>query len=110
VRIDPNERGNWFVLEHHLLEIGDHRRAESILKRAVRLRPESVTCRFYLGTPLSRNGKYAETAAAFHNLYKSIECGFEDVDYLLRDSDFENIHEDPRWRVVVQSISGRNGS
>ena len=45
-------------------------------------------------------------AAAFHNLYKSIECGFKDADYLLRDSDFENVQGDPRWKVVVQCICG----
>lgn len=49
-------------------------------------------------------------AAAFRNLYKSIECGFKDVDYLLRDADFKNIQEDPRWKVVVQCISGRQQS
>jgi hypothetical protein len=38
--------------------------------------------------------------AAFRNLYKSIECGFKDADYLLRDPDFKSIRKDPRWRVV----------
>ena len=46
-------------------------------------------------------------AAAFQNLNKSIDCGFKDVDYLLRDSDFKNIQEDPRWKVVVECVSSR---
>ena len=46
-------------------------------------------------------------AAAFRNLYKSIECGFKDVDCLRRDSDFQNIHGDPRWKVVIACVSSR---
>lgn len=48
-----------------------------------------------------------KTEAAFYNLYKSIECGFKDVDYLMSDPHFEGMHADPRWKVVAQCISGR---
>ena len=47
--------------------------------------------------------------AAFRNLYKSIECGFKDKEYLLRDPDFAGIRKDPRWRLVLECISGKGG-
>ncbi len=46
-------------------------------------------------------------AAAFRNLYKSIECGFNDGEYLLRDTDFKSIRKDPRWSVVLDCLSKR---
>jgi len=48
-------------------------------------------------------------SAAFRNLYKSIECGFQDNDYLQCDSDFKSIRRDPRWKMVLSCISSRGG-
>lgn len=45
--------------------------------------------------------------AAFRKLYKSVECGFRNADYLLKDSDFKGIRKDPRWRLVLDCISDR---
>ena len=41
VRIHPEEAVNWYVLGRFLSDIGDNRRAESMLKDALRRSPES---------------------------------------------------------------------
>jgi tetratricopeptide (TPR) repeat protein len=65
VRLHPEEAVNWYVLGRFLLDIGDHRRAEAMLKQALRRGPESATCRFFLGNTLANNGKFAEAAQHF---------------------------------------------
>ena len=42
VRTHPEEAVNWFVLGRFLLDIGDNRRAEAILKQALRRGPDST--------------------------------------------------------------------
>lgn len=42
--------------------------------------------------------------AAFRNLNRAVDCGFRDDAYLIQDSDFQSVREDPRWNLIVEKI------
>jgi len=52
-------------------------------------------------------GRDEQAESAFRKLYKSVECGFRKTDYLLKDTDFKSIREDPRWKLVLDCISDK---
>jgi tetratricopeptide (TPR) repeat protein len=68
VRRRPAAAANWFRLGKLLLDLGEYRRAEAMLRRAVQRGPRFANYRFYLGEALAGGGKLAEAAGHFRFL------------------------------------------
>ena len=103
-KADPEDPDIWYDLGNTLVRVKKGKRARPCLRRALRLDANYFWAWYDLACLDAMENK---PAAAFRNLYKSIECGFSDVDHLLADADFANIHDDPRWKVVIGCITGR---
>lgn len=56
---------------------------------------------YNLGCSYSLNGDYD---GAFEALYKALELGYSDAEWVERDSDLEAIREDPRYPLLVQRM------
>lgn len=103
-KADPEDPDIWYDLGLTLARMEDRKKARPCFRRVLRLKKDHLWAWYDLACLDALEKK---PAAAFHNLYKSIECGFKDVDHLLKDSDLRNIRRDPRWKVVIECISGR---
>jgi len=103
-KANPEDPDIWYDLGVTLARMKNGRKARPCFRRVLRL--DARHCWAWYGLACL-DALEQKPTAAFHNLYRSIESGFKDVDYLLRDSDFRNIHGDPRWKVVIECVSGR---
>ena len=67
----------------------------------MRLNPKFAWAHYDLGCLDALEGK---PGAAFRNLNRAIDYGFNDASYLLQDSDFQTIREDSRWKMILDRI------
>ena len=101
-RADPRDPDISYELGLTLSRMGKSKRARPCFRRALQLDPKYFRAWYDLACLDALENK---PDSAFRNLYKSIECGFSDVDYLRQDTDFKAFHKDPRWRLVLDCIS-----
>jgi tetratricopeptide (TPR) repeat protein len=104
VRLEPKDADLWYELGLTYAMMRNPRDARPILKKALRLDPAHSWAWYDLACldALERNAE-----GAFRHLNKSVDCGFRDLEHLLKDGDLESIREDPRWRRVVRRIKRR---
>ena len=96
----------WYDLGLTLAKMRNGKKARPCFRKALKLDAKHLWAWYDLACLDALDHK---PDAAFRNLYKSIECGFKDKEYLLRDPDFAGIRKDPRWRLVLECISGKGG-
>ena len=104
VRLEPKDADLWYELGLTYAMMKNPRDARPILKKALRLNPAHFWAWYDLACldALERN-----TEGAFRHLNKSVDCGFRNLEHLLKDDDLESIREDARWRQVVRRIRRR---
>jgi tetratricopeptide (TPR) repeat protein len=104
VRLEPKDADLWYELGLTYAMMKNTREARPILKKALRLDPAHSMAHYDLACldALEQNAE-----GAFRHLNKSVDCGFQNLDHLLNDKDFESFHNDPRWRQVVRKIKRR---
>jgi tetratricopeptide (TPR) repeat protein len=99
---DPGDPDIWYELGLTLAMMKKRRRARPCFRKALQLNSKYFWAWYDLACLDALENK---TDAAFRNLYKSVECGFRNADYLLKDADFKSIRKDPRWKLVLDCIS-----
>jgi len=106
-RANPENPDVWYDLGLTLARMKRLKHARPCFRKVLQLNAEYFWAWYDLACLDALENK---PAAAFRNLYKSIECGFKDAGYLQHDGDFKGIRKDPRWRVVLDSISEKSAA
>lgn len=101
-RANPDDPDIWYDLGLTLAKMRKPKQARPCFRKVLRLDAKYFWAWYDLACLDALENR---PAAAFRNLYKSIECGFKNADYLRRDPDFKSIRKDRRWRVVLESIA-----
>ncbi len=70
-------------------------------RRLVRLRPNDPVAFYNLACSLSLLEKRDEAVKA---LRQAIELGYDDLDYMMRDSHLDNVRRDRRFRLLVNRL------
>jgi len=83
------------------LEEGKYERALQEYRKAIKAAPTNSTAWYNLACALSRLKRIREAVDA---LKKAVEVGFDDIDWLKKDPDLDNLRDDPRYRAFVKSL------
>jgi tetratricopeptide (TPR) repeat protein len=95
------------MLGHSLTRLGRHKEALEVDKRIACLAPDDDVAHYNLACSYSNLGRLDEALAA---LARSVELGYDNVEYMMHDPDLENVRRDPRYQDIVDSISaGKSG-
>ncbi len=103
LKLDPKTPEIWYDYGLVLARMNRRTEARPIFRKVLRLDAKFFWAWYDLACLDALEGK---TLAAFRNLNKAIDCGFEDAAYLMQDQDFQGIREDPRWQTVLDRIDG----
>ncbi len=101
LKLDPKTPDIWYGYGITLARLSRRREARPIFRKVLRLDPRFFWAYYDLACldALEENRN-----AAFRNLNRAVDCGFRDAAYLVHDSDFQGIREDPRWNLIVERI------
>jgi tetratricopeptide (TPR) repeat protein len=80
---------------------GLYEKALVIDRRLVRLLPEDPVVRYNLACSLALAGEAIE---AIEHLRVALECGYEDIEYLLADSDLASLRDVPAYQALVRQF------
>jgi tetratricopeptide (TPR) repeat protein len=83
------------------LEEGKYERAVAEYKRALDAAPKHMIAWYNLACAYSRLKQGDEAVAA---LAKSIEFGYEELDWMLKDPDLDNIREHPGYQALIRAL------
>jgi hypothetical protein len=81
---------------------GLHARALRIDRRLVTLLPGDCVVRYNLACSLALAG---ESRAAIRELRTALEYGYEDLDYMLVDSDLDSLRSDPEFQALLHEFT-----
>ncbi len=88
--------------------VGEHQKGLEVDERLVRLCPDESGVWYNLGCSYALLGRKDD---AFRALFKAVELGYVDHDWMLRDKDLESIRRDTRFRQLLKRvISGDTAS
>jgi tetratricopeptide (TPR) repeat protein len=80
---------------------GDFVKGLEIDRKLALMRPDDSLVLYNLACSLSLVQKIDE---AFEVIQKAIQCGYDDLDYLLKDKDLENLLRDPRFQPYFSRL------
>ena len=92
------------VLGNALTKQGRHLEALTIDRRLTELAPDDDVAFYNFACSLSNLGRVEDSLAA---LRRSVELGYENVEYMTKDPDLENIRRDPRFQDILDSIEAK---
>lgn len=106
-RNPENPRPAYFMATA-LAKLGETKRAEQWAKTALAIAPEDYLTLYNIACYYSVGGKADE---AFDVLSRLLPISNADMrDWILRDSDFDPLHDDPRWQDVRRAAAPDLGS
>jgi len=83
------------------LEEGKYERALKEYRKAIQTAPTNSTAWYNLACALSR---LKRIKLAVDALKKAIEVGFDDIDWLEKDPDLDNLRDDQRYQTFVEDL------
>ncbi len=101
LKLDPKTPEIWYDYGLTLARMNRRREARPIFRKVLRLDAKFFWAWYDLACLNALEGK---PAAAFRNLNRAIDCGFNDAAYLLKDPDLQGICGDPRWKMILDRI------
>jgi Flp pilus assembly protein TadD len=104
-KADPKDPDTWYDFGLTLARMKKRQEARPCFRKVLQLDANYFWAWYDLACLDALENK---PAAAFGKLYKSIERGFRNADYLRKDPDFKSICKDPRWRLVIDHISDKS--
>lgn len=102
---EPNNGRAWFLLglaTHYQKKFDEARGA---FERSIALDHTPCLSYYNIACGHARQGNVEE---ALDNLAISVECGYDDVDWMMEDPDFASIRSNERFMEIVNSVPGRN--
>ena len=106
LKLAPKSADLWYDFGVTLLRMGKREDGRSIMKKVLRLDPGFFWAYYDLACLEALEMK---RDAAFKNLNRAVDCGFRDAAYLVNDTDFNAIRDDPRWVAVLERARGGAG-
>lgn len=73
-------------------------------KKAVKLMPLNPTSHYNLACSLALKG---QTAKAIESLNKSIDLGYDDLEWMLQDDDLISLHDNDKFKALVYKLEKR---
>lgn len=101
---DPNYLEVLRVLSNNLAAKGRHAESLELDSRIVRLQPDDKVALYNLACSYSMVGM---VDASIESLERAIVAGYDQFDYMGRDSDLEAVRQDPRFRRLLESYRVR---
>jgi tetratricopeptide (TPR) repeat protein len=103
-KLNPKCAAAWYDLGLVFARQKRHKPARRYVLRALRLNPKHYWSYYQLACIDALEKK---RDSAFEHLEKAAACGFNKLDYLLRDNDFRSLRRDLRWRKLLKTLRDR---
>ncbi len=100
-KLDPSCSRAWYDLGLVLARLQQRKPARIHFRKVLRLEPGYAWPYYDLACLDALERK---PAAAFHNLEQAVARGFNDIAYLRRDTDFQSLHRDARWKELLVKL------
>jgi tetratricopeptide (TPR) repeat protein len=99
LRSDPCYAEVLRVLGHHLTGKGYYDRGLRVDQQLARILPKDPVVRYNLACSYALLNRNRPAVSA---LRKAIELGYADVEHLVRDSDLDNLRDDPEYQRLLK--------
>jgi Flp pilus assembly protein TadD len=104
LRLDPQDLNALQILGRAMTLLGRHVEALAVDRRITELAPDDEIAYYNLACSYSNLRKVDE---AFEALRRSIDLGYVNVDYMLKDPDLDAVRQDSRFQDLVDSIHAK---
>ena len=94
-------------LANLLTKSGSYEEGLQVDLRLASLRPSDPIVHYNLACSYALLLKFEEALA---ELRKAVEFGYDDGDFISKDGDFRNLHGDPRFQEIVESLGKKPAS
>jgi serine/threonine protein kinase/Flp pilus assembly protein TadD len=101
IAINPGESRAWYLGAVDLMYIGNRERAFQWAERAIAVDPNEVSTFYNVGCMYAVAG---ETDRALANLERAVQLGFAQREWIVNDSDWESVRDDPRFAKIIGQI------
>ncbi|MFO7898503.1 MAG: tetratricopeptide repeat protein [Planctomycetota bacterium] len=101
VELNIDSAGLRIQIGNGFLEEGKHRRALAEYRKALELDPKNDVAWYNIACAYSLMERIDQAVTA---LEKSVELGYDDVDWMQKDTDLDNIRNDPRYKGLVERL------
>lgn len=101
VRGNPDNIPALTALGSFYTRMSQHEKALEIDKRLVSLLPEDSVCHYNLACSYALLN---QPDKAFSELEMAVLLGYNNVEHLMKDPDFNNIRQDPRFQELVKKL------
>jgi tetratricopeptide (TPR) repeat protein len=102
VEFHPDDSRAIYLGATALIDLGQRDRAFEWIRRAEAIDPDDPYLLYGVACFYSRVGD-ADTAVRY--FAKALKAGFAHKEWVLHDSDFDSIRQDPRFRTLVDGMS-----
>ena len=104
VRGNPNNIPALSALGSLYTRMSQLEKALEIDKRLVTLTPEDSVCHYNLACSFALMN---QADKAFNELEMAVLLGYNNLEHLLKDPDFNNVRRDPRFQEVIKKLSAK---
>ena len=87
------------------LERGEYDKALTQYRQALELEPKNSVAHYNVACTYSEMEKIDEAIAA---LEQAVECGYDDVEWMEKDEDLDNLRDDPRYKDIVRKLRAKH--
>ncbi len=101
VYLPPDDPALRIQIGNGFLEEGRYARAAEQYRRAIGLAPQNATAWYNLACALSRLEKIKQAVKA---LRKAVDCGFDDLEWLKKDPDLDNLRAHRLYTEFIRSL------
>ncbi|BBM86009.1 TPR end-of-group domain-containing protein [Candidatus Uabimicrobium amorphum] len=105
LRMNPRDRDTLFEIGMKYLQIGDTKNGILYLNKAVAVSPKDGITYYNLACAYSVAGR---VELAMDALEKSVDYGYTDLDWMLKDGDLRNVRKHPRFVKLVKRLEKLN--
>ena len=85
----------------HLFLLGEKKKAEALIERALELEPDNVGTHYNLACMYAKS---AEPDRAIESLTRAIRIGFNHKEWIEHDADLESLRDDPRFKELLSKL------
>jgi tetratricopeptide (TPR) repeat protein len=99
--LNPACGGAWYDLGLAYVQLKQRKLARRCFLKSLAIDPHCAWSHYGLACLDALEGR---RDAAFGHLMQAVACGFRDIGYIRRDSDFRSLRRDARWRDLLNTI------
>ncbi len=100
----PKDAENYFDLAMLYIRTNRSHRGISYLKKAIRLDPDYALAHYNLSLVYAQN---EEKEKALDSIKQALLCGYDDIDLIRKDEGLQSIHNDFRFKLLMENLERR---